>query len=577
MNTTDEIKSKLSIDSLVAEYVNLKHAWKSLKGLCPWHQEKTPSFTVNPEKEMCWCFWCNKWGDIFKFIEYTENVNFRESLQILADKTWVKLQRPDDMTKKEDKSSQIEILTLICEFYQSKLKENNEIIDYLNQRKLWEKEILQFKIWYAPKNWNLLYSYILKLWFKKEDILNVWVLSSDFSWNDIYDRFNWRIIFPIFNIHWQVVAFWWRLIEKNNKLAKYLNSPDLPVYDKSSILFALNFAKEEIKKKDNVVITEGYMDAIACHKIWITNVVASSWTAFTEKQANILKRYTSNFYFCFDNDNAWKEAAKKAIDICNNFNLNLKIIKTPYGKDPDECINHDQELFINSVNSPISIIEFIFEWIKSKYNLSKLEDKKKIELEIFEIIIKIKNNIELYEYLKKLSNLLRLNEKYIFNDFEQFRRWKKIIPVKSKVSLKTVLISKEEYLLWLFFAYEEVTHIIRENIIFSILPEGKIKDIYKLIQDNYNVEAIFDNIWTEDKELIESFELYAKNLNDIHSSDKIKDEVVKTIKVVNILNIKQQEISLREKLKISSWNENKQLIDKYQNIIQLKSKINSIK
>lgn len=576
MNVVNEIKSKLPIENLVAEYVSLKHTWKSLKGLCPWHQEKTPSFTVNPEKEMCWCFWCNKWGDIFKFIEYTENVNFTESLQILADKTWVKIQKTD-MNKHDNKSSQIEILSEISKFYQLKLKDNKDVLNYLQNRGIWDNEINQFKIWYSPKNWNLLYSYILKLWFKKEDILNVWVLTSDFLWNEVYDRFNWRLIFPIFNIHWQVVAFWWRLIENNDKVAKYLNSPDIPVYDKSSVLFALNFAKDEIKKKDYAIITEGYMDAISCHKIWIKNVIASSWTAFTEKHINILKRYTNSFYFCFDNDNAWKDAAKRAIDICSDSNLNIKIIKTPYWKDPDECINFDPKLFVNAVNNPISIVEFIFEWIKTKFDLSKLEDKKKLENEIFEVIIKIKNNIDLYEYLKKLAFLLNLNEKHILDDFENFKKGKKFFTKKEKNQLKPLSISKEEYLLWLYFAYNEFRNLIKENIIFSILPEGKIKDIYKLIQDDYNDWVIFDSIKQNSWELIESFVLFAKNLNDINSSDKIKNEILMLIKSINLANINIQEFNLREKLKNSSLDESKLLLSKYQDILKLKSKIYSIK
>ena len=437
MNEIEEIKAKIWIEDLVWEYVVLKKAWKTFKWLCPWHQEKSPSFTVSPENQMCWCFWCQKWWDIFNFLQYTEWLDFRESLEVLADKAWVKINKWN-FQKSEDKNSILEILEVINIFYQNELKNNNLAKKYLENRNISNDLILKFNIWFSPENWNILFSFLIKKWFSKEEIFKTWVFSSsNFDWNNIYDRFNLRIIFPIKNIFWKTIWFWWRIFWENSwkNQAKYLNSPEWPVFDKSNNLYALNIAKEEIKNKKFVLLTEWYMDTIACHKAWILNTVASLWTAFNEKHFKVLKRYTENFYICFDQDNAWISALKRVVELLSDFDVNIKVVKIPYGKDPDECIEKDKNLFLNSVKNPVWIVDYFFEKLKEKYDLNKTEEKKSLQKEIFEIISFSKNNIDKIDYLKKFSNLVWISEKLILEDFDNFTRKTTKYPIKNKSNL----------------------------------------------------------------------------------------------------------------------------------------------
>jgi len=202
MNEIEEIKAKILIEDLVWEYVQLKKAWRTFKWLCPWHQEKTPSFTVSPENQMCWCFWCQKWWDIFNFLQYTEGLDFRESLEVLADKAWVKIEKWN-FQKSEDKNSILEILELIKDFYKNELTLNNSALEYLKNRNISKDLFAKFDIWYAPENSKQLFSYLLKKWFSRDEIFKTWVFSPwTFDWSDAYDRFNSRIIFPIKNIFW---------------------------------------------------------------------------------------------------------------------------------------------------------------------------------------------------------------------------------------------------------------------------------------------------------------------------------------------------------------------------------------
>ncbi len=576
-----EIKSRLSIEELVWEYVTLRKAWRSFKWLCPWHQEKTPSFIVNPEKEMCWCFWCQKWWDIFNFLEYTENLDFKESLQILSSRVWVEVDIAN-FSSKEEKDSKVNILSEISRFYSDQLKKNEKALFYLSNRGILEEQIKQFSIWYSPRDVNLLYSHLLKIWFDKESILSCWVLStSDFSWSDIYDRFNWRIVFPICSwiwVEWSNSVIWFgaRVFSWETGVAKYLNSPDSTIYDKSNTLYRIDLAKDSIKNKKFSLVVEWYMDVIACFKAWIRNTVASSWTAFTEKQIKILKRYSPNIYFCFDWDNAWLDAAKRAIKLCVNIDVNISFIKLTNWKDPDECLLNDKQWFLNSLSKPVSIVDFIFSSISSD-KLSSIEWKKYIEYEIFETIIQIDNNLEKQEYLKVLSQLLNIEEKSLILDFEKFKKHKKNISKKSETNtIKKQQIDQQQYLVWMYISFENYSHIIKDHLIISISSSNILKKVYKYISNKYNSQDFIKSLSFDENKEVLSYAFYAQNINEKSNEKKLVKEIKTLIRNINLKNILKKEALLLNKIRETKDHQQDILTNKYQEIIKLKSKLLSI-
>ena len=578
MDAISEIKSKLSIEELVWEYVNLKKAWKNYKWLCPWHQEKTASFIINPDKQICWCFACQKWWDVFNFLEYTENLEFKEIIQILANRVWVQLSN-ENFSSKGKKDSLVGILWEISNFYSTELSKNEKALSYLQDRGITKSEIEIFSIWYSPKNWNLLYSHLLDLWFKKEDILATWVLiENEISHSSIYDRFHSRIVFPICLSIWRwklanVVWFWGRIFNWENNIAKYINSPDSDIYDKSSVLFRIDLAKNEIKKEDYVLIVEWYLDVISCFKFWIKNCVASSWTAFTENQIKLLKRYTSNFYFCFDWDKAWFDAAMRVISTCSQLDINIKFISIPNWKDPDESLNKDSEKFKDILKKPLSIIDFLILHF-SKEDIKSVEWKKKVEKEIFAIIINVYNNLEKQEYLKKLSEFLDITENNVILDFENFK--KSIKKSNNTVNwnwFKNLKLSHEDYLVWLYLSYPNLAHLIKEKLIISISSNENLKKVYKSIYNNYNVEDFLKNLDKDNEEKILSLSLYAQNINEKSNESKVISEINKTIKNINLKNILTKETELLKLLKKANEQDLLILTNKYQEIIKLKNKL----
>jgi len=583
LNQVDEIKQRLPIEELVWEYVQLKKAWKNFKWLCPWHQEKTASFVVSPDSWICRCFWqCQKWGDIFKFLEYTENLEFKEALEILATKAWVVLEKKN-FEKAEEKTSQIEILEEINNFYKEKLREDSEIWKkakkYLDERKIfleagkiWEK----FEIWFSPDDSSLVFSYLKKKWFEESEIFKTWVIMKNEHWSGVYDRFKWRIIFPIKNLLNKTIWFWWRIFRWEEKAAKYLNSPESSVFDKSMNLYGLNFAKDEIRKKNFVILTEWYMDTIACHKAWIENAVASLWTAFNEKHVKVLKRYTDNFYLCFDWDLAWIEAVKRAFEVLNDWETNIKIIQIKNWKDPDEALENDlknwTKLFLEAIENPLDIVDFLFTALQKRYDLKKIEDKKLFQKEIFEIISSSENNLEKQEYLRKIAFLFWVSENYLIQDFKNFTNNHKnkiksnnsdkssIENSSEKFSIDKKNFSSEKYLIWLVLYQEKLIEVIKENILIDFFTDNLFKDLYKKIFNDYNSVQFLD----ENPEFL-NLKIDIESRHGLDNFDKLKIEVLSLIKWINLKNLENKESELKKNLN------SKEKIEEFQKILILKS------
>ncbi len=450
----DEIKSKLDVAEVVGDYIQLKKAGTSYKATCPFHHEKTPSFYVSPEKQIWHCFGCNEGGDIFTFVEKFEGVEFGEALKILAQKAGVKLEVRETQT--ETRAGRLkEILVLAADFYHKYLftEAGSEAREYLKKRGLDKETVVAFELGLAPDSWDAILNFLKTKGFAESEIALTGLLAQKEGKMTHYDRFRNRIMFPINDIYKNVVGFTSRILpsaENDPKAGgKYVNTPQTALYDKSRILYGLDKAKAEIKEKGFAIVVEGNMDVIACHQFGWKNVVASSGTALTEGQLDLIKRHTENLYLSFDIDPAGEIAAKRGIDLALEKGFTVKIIQIPEGcgKDPDECIRKDKlasskpgeggSTWEKAIAEAKDVMDYYFDkyllspdaisrgqQLAEKKNLSLDEKSKAVSSLIFEIS-KLQNVVKQGHFIHVLSNISGVKEDILF---DELKRVKKSLP-----------------------------------------------------------------------------------------------------------------------------------------------------
>lgn len=578
MDHLEEIKARLTIEDVVSQYIQLQKAGRNFKGLCPFHNEKTPSFMVSPDKGLAYCFGCQKGGDIFKFVQLIENIEFPEAVKILAERAGVKL--PTFSKESQEKKTQtFEINEEVTRFYQENLVKNREKKEYLIQRGVNEAIINAFRLGYAPDSFEETYKFLLTKGFSKAEIVNSGLAGSkDTNSSELYDRFRGRIIFPITNVLGKVIAFGGRTLKEEKTEAKYLNSPDSPTYNKSLVLYALDKAKESIRQLNQVIIVEGYMDVIASHQAGIKNVVASSGTALTKEQIKLLKRYTQNFIFAFDTDEAGKNAARRAIDLAIESDVNIRIAIVPNGKDPDECIRADLDLWKKTLKEAVSVVDFTLKDLIQRFDLKTIEGKKKIIQEILPLIKKYPNTIEKEEYLKYIANFLQVNEKTLRTEM-----------LKTKVSnlnnneehqnISKKIISREKFLLGLILNFPQFYNLIAENLIEKIFLDTETKTFYKKIENAYNPLRIFnandfiEKLDKEEKNFFDLCQLFAEEKYGEIPEESVGKEVKILIREINKANLMELKNKLILQLKESKQKDKNQyllLLNQYNQILKLK-------
>jgi DNA primase len=483
MGQSEEIKSKLDIVEVIREYTPVKAVGANFQALCPFHNEKTPSFVISPDKQIWHCFGCGRGGDVFAFIMEKEGLGFMETLRLLAPKAGVVL-KYENQEEHSKRNRVLDILELAGKYYAHVLNNptGKKAKDYLIQRDLKEETIRDWSLGYSPDSWDSLYQFLKArpLAGKKytdEEILSAGlIIKKDGQGNNgrsYYDRFRDRIMFPIWDVNNNLIAFTARINpekEKTEKMGKYVNSPQtgvydenlikykLPpeskVYDKSRVLFALNKAKNAIRKEDLAIVVEGQMDAISCHQHGFENVVASSGTALTTEQVALLKRFTANVALCFDMDKAGQMAADRGIKEVLAQELNLKIITLPNGKDPDECLRNNPDDFKQAVAGAKPMLEYYFEKISAGLDLEKFDNKTKVRDQMFIMIDLVSNQTEQGYWLKKISEELEFSEE---DTRDEFKDWKKKQKPSNggtvkKVEVRTEYRTREERLSELLLA-----------------------------------------------------------------------------------------------------------------------------
>ena len=422
----EEIKNRLNVLDIVGSYVKLSKTGINYRGICPFHSEKGPSFFVSPGRQMWKCFGCGKGGDIFEFIKEIEGLEFGDALKILAEKAGVELKRENPQLRTE-RQRLYEICNLACSFFEKQLEGGEwglKAKEYLLGRGITEESIKKWRLGYSPDTWQSLSEFLVGRGYTREEILNAGLAVHSDKGGNSYDRFRGRIIFPIFDLNGQPIGFGARIFKEIDKkeTAKYINTPQTLLYDKSNVLYGINYAKVNIRKQNNCVLTEGYTDAIMCHQAGFDNTVAVSGTALTNRHLTLLKRYTDNLLLAFDMDLAGDNATKRGINLAESQGFNLKIIDTYSGaKDPAEIILENPKNWSDSIEKARTIMEYYFDSAFTRLDKTTPQGRKQIENIILPAIKRLPNKIEQSHWIGKLAQKLDVREEAIIEELRNIK------------------------------------------------------------------------------------------------------------------------------------------------------------
>ncbi len=416
----EEVRIRNDIVDVISGYIKLEKKGKNYWGLCPFHNEKTPSFSVEPAKQFYHCFGCSNGGNVIHFIMNIEKLDFIEAFKLLAERAGVNLPEPEDSREREKAVRRKEILELNREaarFFFNTLAGKNglEAQHYLRRRNLQEKTIKQFGLGFSPDSWNDLTKYLLAKGFSRDLLLDSG-LSIKAKNDELVDRFRRRVMFPIFDIRGNVIGFGGRVIDDSQP--KYMNSPDTPVYNKSRELYGLNFARMSSSKR--LLIVEGYMDVISLHQAGIDYAVASLGTAMTQMQAWIMKKYSDEVVIAYDSDTAGQAATLRGLDILEGAGCNVRVLQIPQGKDPDEYIrNNGPEKFKTLVERATSLLDYKIKTKKNMHNLDTLDDKLKLLNSIADTLAEHDNHIEREVYAKNYAEEYGISFESLTNEVKK--------------------------------------------------------------------------------------------------------------------------------------------------------------
>jgi len=427
LSPIDEIKSRLDVVEVIGSYIKLHKTGANFRTLCPFHSEKKPSFFVSPARQIWHCFGCGRGGDIFGFVKEIEGVEFGDALRILAQRAGVELKKytPEYAKLKSERQRLYEICELATRFFEKQLEESStgkEAKKYLLSRGISEESIKKWRLGYSPDTWQGLSDFLTSRGYKKEEVEKAGLgISSEVG--SFYDRFRGRIIFPIFDLNSQVIGFGGRVFKEKDKteVAKYVNTPNTLLYDKSRVLYGLDKSKLEIRKKDSCILVEGYTDVIMAHQAGTQNIVATSGTALTPYQLKILKRYSENLILGFDMDVAGDWATKRGIDLAQLWGFNIKVALLPEEKDPADIISKSPRTWEKLISEAKSILEFYFESSFSRIDKAMPEGKKEISKILLPVIKRIPNKIEQSFWIQKLSKELGVREESVIEELKKVK------------------------------------------------------------------------------------------------------------------------------------------------------------
>ncbi len=545
----EEIKNKLDIVEVIGGYIKLQKAGANYRALCPFHAEKSPSFFISPARQIWHCFGsCSEGGDIFKFVMKIEGVEFVDALRILAQKAGVELQKQDPKIRSQ-RQRLCEVCSLAGQFFSKQLessKKGQEARKYLLNRGISEESIAKWQIGYAPDLAEALSDFLVGRGYKRNEVDQVGLAVNN------RDRFRSRIMFPIFDLSSQIIGFGGRIFGDSKDTAKYVNTPNTLLYDKSRVLYGLDKARMEIRKKDRCILVEGYTDVIMSAQSGVENVAAASGTALTEYQLGILRRYSNNLLTAFDMDTAGNSATRRSIDLAQVQGFDVKVIIMPSGKDPADVIVDNPKQWQELTEKGQSILDFYFTTAFAAFDSSTPEGKREISKELLPSIKKIPNQIEQSHWIQELTKRLGAKEEDV------------------RAELRKCVLEKEQYK---GLQATEVFHdkgkkrkqLIEERIISLVMkaPQGlkqitdfdyfsdKIKKILDYIKSNpdiYSESAKFL------EKLKEKFPELADDLNHLCFQAEIQEHDIKPEEEIKICLAELKTLETKAKLDEISLN-----------------------
>ena len=419
----DEIVARCDIVSVINEYVPLKRRGSNYQGLCPFHNEKTPSFSVSPSKQIFHCFGCGKGGNVFKFIMEIEGISFVEAAEKLAKRAGVKLPEKE-MTSAQRKALEQrkryqQINELAARYYHTvlmKSKMGQPYREYLKQRQISDDTIIKFRLGATPAGWDNLYREMKKRGITEQEMLDLGLISQTKKGTYV-DRFRQRLMFPICDEKGTVIAFGGRIIDKDSSPQKYLNSPDTPLFHKSRNLYGLHLARAGIRNADQAIIVEGYMDVISCHQHGITNAIAPLGTAFTPEQGKLLMRNTYQVGISFDGDAAGTKATMRCLDILSDLGCNARVIQIPDNADPDEYLKkYGKDAFEQLISASQELIMYKITKYMETTNTDTITGKMKVVSMLLPDIRKLQSAVARESAIREISQKLQVSEKAIWDE-----------------------------------------------------------------------------------------------------------------------------------------------------------------
>ncbi|TSC69213.1 MAG: DNA primase [Parcubacteria group bacterium Gr01-1014_70] len=435
MTPVEQIKSRLSVVDVVSSYLKLVRAGSNFKAVCPFHSEKSPSFFVSPARDVWHCFGCGVGGDQFRFVMQIEGVDFREALRILADRAGVELvaQNPQE---RNERARLFALLELATRFYQQELKRHPEVEAYLTKRGVSDESIQKFQLGYAPpeaSGWRAFTEHALKNGYKLEELekagLSIRKQASSFKFqvSGYYDRFRNRIMFPITDASSHVVGFGGRIFSAEGgpasdgdasmeTVAKYINTPQTPLYDKSAVLYAFDKAKVAIRKENSCVVVEGYMDALMAHQAGTEHVVAVSGTALTHRQLTLVRRLCDKISMSFDMDAAGEMATRRSIDLALGMGFDVRAMALPSGKDPADLVAKDPATWRETVTGATDIISYFLTKAFLRYDSRTLEGKRGITASVLPLVARLPREVDKAHWVSHIASRIGVRDEAVWQD-----------------------------------------------------------------------------------------------------------------------------------------------------------------
>ncbi|MDF2594567.1 MAG: primase [Clostridia bacterium] len=484
----ETIRERSDIISIISEYTMLTKKGHSYTGLCPFHNEKTPSFSVNEEKQLYYCFGCGAGGNTITFLMQKENMTFLESIRYLAERENITLDdsymTPEEIERNQKRQLLLEVIKEAARFFHFTLRDerNKEILDYFIHRGLSMEMVKQFGLGYSPAEYNSLYKYLREKGYTDYLLLESGLFLKSEKKGLIYDRFMSRIIFPIFDVNKKVIGFGGRVID--NSMPKYLNSPENILFNKSNVLYGLNFAKTSTSPY--YILVEGYMDVIAMHQAGFTQTVASLGTAFTASHAKILKRHTQEVIIMYDTDGAGVNATLRAIPILKSEKIKVRVLQLQGGKDPDEYLKqYGKDELLHLIEASKSDIWFKIAQIELRYTIEVPEQKVKFLQEVASMLSEVESTIEQAVYIDEICSLYQIENNAfraeINSHYKTTAALNTIKSVKRETRDIRQIVSGEVAFLAVIYHYPNIARRIKSYIKAEMFESPLLKDLAEAV------------------------------------------------------------------------------------------------